>query len=851
MVNRLCTLDPYAQIRSDFGKITTGFDRTAAELDSHQAQISKEVQDRVAAVQGHISAIAAHAAAAITLSPVTGLNANNLQTAVEQLRLMLTTIIAGPAPSAAEILASRVGADNIARNSLDILIKEIHAQQLAANTAAVQLKHGQNVINASEAVPVSVTIKGNTLVNLLGKDGNFEVDSNNDGVADGWSKSSYGTAALSTTSKYGFKSQSIIAAEADNDQYRGVTRRNVRYENGKYYLALVDLTTTGNEGILQIWDGAKNLPSPTRQSTTSKLLYIKWQQTSDTTDNGNIQLINYAPKGAVGSVQFDGVRIYEITAEENAKIGVDPDYSGDKLAERYPYVDGVKHATNPVITKVGKNIFDIDRPFALAGTAGTSAVVESPTSLLITSSTSTYNHAKHETYPVLPNTTYTLSYKAVNISGVDAPAVSVRKGSDLTQLTVREVAGDIVMSFNTGPETSIALYFYGSRATASVQQKRYENIQLEIGAVATLYEPHNDDYCYAVTTLAGYGGVNDVLTVRGAETTVLRHWKTDLVLDGSFPWNHYTSTVVAGRKYVVAPKTNFPLSWQDAGECTLVSPAGAPLSNMKLFTSLNAANQMSMGPSSLTVTIANTDSGWGDDFNPYSAEVRAYFYGYKMNNGTFGQLYNGSGTKTWTRWDAVSNAGAVTTVPTAMADGYTPYKLSYQLATPVPEVVPVEGSLANHAGLNLYEVSEGVILREKVTPKVYGNMCYINVDGNKVSSITGTEFKRRTERILSIHRDGGLDLGWVIMTRENAYGKQRAELLPALYDPTAEYTVTYLALDKYNLTAPVVDGALDYQTSSKSVQQALVQRTADAETAITIHDRILAQHTARLLALEA
>lgn len=47
MANRLCTLDPYAQIRNDYSKIETGFDRTATELDNHQAQITtvKEAMD--------------------------------------------------------------------------------------------------------------------------------------------------------------------------------------------------------------------------------------------------------------------------------------------------------------------------------------------------------------------------------------------------------------------------------------------------------------------------------------------------------------------------------------------------------------------------------------------------------------------------------------------------------------------------------------------------------------------------------------------------------------------------------------------------------------------------------------
>jgi hypothetical protein len=59
----------------------------------------------------------------------------------------------------------------------------------------------------------------------------------------------------------------------------------------------------------------------------------------------------------------------------------------------------------------------------------------------------------------------------------------------------------------------------------------------------------------------------------------------------------------------------------------------------------------------------------------------------------------------------------VQTLPTGYATtSWTPYKLSYQLATTVEEVVTVEGAINLHTGGNQIEVSEGVVVREKVTP---------------------------------------------------------------------------------------------------------------------------------------
>ncbi|HBM82018.1 MAG TPA: hypothetical protein DD426_14495, partial [Clostridiaceae bacterium] len=91
----------------------------------------------------------------------------------------------------------------------------------------------------------------------------------------------------------------------------------------------------------------------------------------------------------------------------------------------------------------------------------------------------------------------------------------------------------------------------------------------------------------------------------------------------------------------------------------------------------------------IIVRIPNSDSGWGADYVPTTDEMKAYFYGWKMNNGTFDTLYNGTGTKTWTTMSATSNTGSVTTCPTTMAtDGYTPYRLYYQLAQPEIEDIP-------------------------------------------------------------------------------------------------------------------------------------------------------------------
>lgn len=713
-----------------------------------------------------------------------------------------------------------------AKQSLDALSTRL----TDANTQTTALAPGQNLITASEAGPVAVTVKGNTSVNLLGNVGNFEVDTDGNGIADGWWKLNiYGTHTLeSAGAVYGTKAQRVTAIAEDAAATRGVTlteSARPKLFSGKYYLFLAHVTTDGgatSNAAIRLDDGTTgNYAITSNWSTATKTHCVKISPPSDII--ARVILYNYAPLGSTNWVQFDGARIVEVDAATYALANVDPEFSGEKLAARYPYVDGVKHITNPVITKIGKNNFDINLPFS-----GATALVESSTSLLVSSAASAYYYA-YQKYAVIPNTTYTLSYKASNGFGPDLPAIGVRKGSDInTTIAINEALGDITLSFNTGTETSVYLCLFASRTTAAVQQKRYENIQLEVGSVATPFEPRNDDYLYALTTLAGYGGINDVLTVRGAEATVLRRWKTDIVLDGRWNWTHFLMT---GCKmlYVSGELQDGLMGQQNAifikndGSQLLWSPNDSFSSTLPDQWRINSTNGRVM------ITVGSADSGWSDTFAPSLAEMKAWANGWKMNNGTFGQPYNGTGTKTWTRWDATSNTGAVTTVPTTMAEGYTPYKLSYQLAAPVTEVVQVEGSLANHAGANLYELGEGVVVREKVVPKLDSGLYTIVGKSDSPGYWGAASTSYRSNKLLTVYRDKVKDAwttsaGWA------------ASIRPESFNPIAEYTVTYLALDKYAMTAPIVEGALEYKNNLSGVTSELVKQMADNNTRDTIQD---------------
>ena len=83
---------------------------------------------------------------------------------------------------------------------------------------------------------------------------------------------------------------------------------------------------------------------------------------------------------------------------------------------------------------------------------------------------------------------------------------------------------------------------------------------------------------------------------------------------------------------------------------------------------------------SVDFTVGVSDSGWSDALTPTPAEIKAYFYGWRMCNADGSSPYTG-GTKNWQH--VTDGKGQTATLPTASYAGYTPYKLLYQLATPV------------------------------------------------------------------------------------------------------------------------------------------------------------------------
>ncbi|MDF9858542.1 hypothetical protein M2105_006470 [Paenibacillus sp. PastF-1] len=514
--------------------------------------------------------------------------------------------------------------------------------------------------------------------------------------------------------------------------------------------------------------------------------------------------------------------MYEVTAAEYAAIG--STITDEAVDAYWPYVDGKQHVQGVAITKQGRNML-LGTPDALHA----NAKMNGPYDLTLTA-TATFQKSYMD-IPYAPGATYTI---AANLGGYGA-----RLYITLVDVAGTETAPIVTLTDATqSPVIFIAPVGYSkiraAFSNALTGTFTFKNWQLELGSTPTPFTPAEPQSVILPVALGQIGDVKDSVYSAGTEWMYVERIKKNIILDASLTYAF--STDYTGFKRVSVAGSNMPLP-TTYGNGIVIKSDGKVLKNRKGDTAASEADLFYLYGSGeiVNIYIADTDSGWGETYTPSAAEIAAYFLGYRMNNGTFGTSYNGSGTKTWTVIGATSNTGAVTAVPTSQAPFtafWQPYTLDYVLASAaVPVVIPnAEGSITLHPGGNQISVETGIVQREKVTPvfNVAGaNYWEINRSDPPYSA---SKTSKRLARFIEIY--AGADVMprvWAV----NAMGVSgtdngaRAGIPGAYYDTTKDYYVTYIALDKYALTANVIETAATWRTGLGGVVSDLVLSTAE------------------------
>ncbi|SEM82043.1 hypothetical protein [Paenibacillus sp. OV219] len=686
----------------------------------------------------------------------------------------------------------------------------------------------------AQASTAKVTIYGRTLVNLLGTDGNCEDKSK-------WTFIGNSASDDTTTFVYGSRSIKLVPTSNHN-----IMKRQVALTIGKYYLLMAQAnqspTATGYKIVQRNSDIADGTVDASQNMTidgTWRTGYIKF---SPTVSNPYIGLYRGGSDSVDKTAFVDGFRLYEVDAATYAKIDVDPEYSGDKLADKFPYVDSAKHVQGATVRKAGKNLLSayVDS----LTTSGSQSVPYVLDTFGTGSNKFNLNAAPSQQYSIsftAEGSDALFSIYSVNASGAqESPALYLSPG-----------AGTKNGTFTTRSTTVALVVYLQSNTSAAV---RFSNWQLELGSVATSFKPHNADYIYLQTNLASKpdGSVRDLAYEREGIWYKEKLWVTGVVLDGSAAWSNHAAPLYAGSKRVYLNNTgqNWVASGASEDKSRVTRFDGVIIPNIDPGIVTDAQVISGGGPFNLYMSVSNALTGFGDSYVPSNADWKAYFYGWKMNNGTFGTPYDGTGTKTWTVWNATSNTGAVTTAPTSMAAGWTPYTIDYVLAQSIEEVIlGGEGVISLASGGNQVELLEGVVLREKVVPTTGGSTADYHINAVGVPSASDNPLKYRNSKILKVFKNGVDDTANWSFVVTLAYGSQRVYQSKTIFDASAEYTVTYTVLDKHTYTANAIEAKVEYQSTAKSIQGVIVQQAADNTTQIEILVRSMAEMYKRVKAL--
>lgn len=217
------------------------------------------------------------------------------------------------------------------------------------------VKERYNLMPAPKEVEqklVGTMVKGDDgvereLVNELGVIGGFETDSNGDGLADGFGY--YNATSFSLVDGIGSKK-----AQRFNGGFIDFNSHISKMVHGKYYIIAIDYKKdTATSAELRYYNGSTGAMY-SMTSTESKTLYIKFLRDG----NGSYYSSRIVANSGYGI--FDNLRIYEIDQTTYDKIDVDPEFTGEKLTQKLPYVSSYQSTI--------ENLLDVRkmRPYMLS-----------------------------------------------------------------------------------------------------------------------------------------------------------------------------------------------------------------------------------------------------------------------------------------------------------------------------------------------------------------------------------------------------------------------------------------------------------------------------------------------------
>jgi hypothetical protein len=554
--------------------------------------------------------------------------------------------------------------------------------------------------------------------------------------------------------------------------------------------------------------------NPVTEDREFGISYVKFSPTTTMVTN-----IDLAVEGEGKIAYFNSVRLYEISAEEYALLD---SMTVDEISKAYPYVDTMTNVVNPYVISTSGNLLP---PFSEWDLRKADSV-SNPYKLTKVAAVQ-YDATISPKIRVSRGQTYTLSS---NRNGRMVLGEYKEDGTVLRYLIAEEKDnnGNFSKTVTISSDTDYVIVQLSNMAYSG--SFSFENTMLTPTVEPQPFAPMNRSMWAAECQLAANPvdeTNSDVLYVGDDGLPyVLGKWKK-VTLDGTLNWSIGEATFSGGKQVKVAGMATGAVS--GSGHAVKFDGKYIPGGSTGLTPDLQAVS----ANGNFYISISNVDSGWGDAYAPTADEIKAYFLGWKMGwwNSTTQKLDPWDGTQPVheKRWvNLLTGKAMQTSIPTVLAEDYTPYRLQYLKAKPTVEpVTNYETGLTLSKGWNMVEVGSGIVIREKANP-------YPNGDGTYSINTLSNPTKYRVDSISSVFRNNMRDVTYSLERREPS-----SEYVSKLglgfaktsdFDPTAVYHVTYTMLDK-TLTASI-NGSI--ATNLRGTVTDVVQWANDAERRLSV-----------------
>lgn len=549
---------------------------------------------------------------------------------------------------------------------------------------------------------LKASILGNTYNNILKDDGDCESTTP-------WSVTNATSALDSSNKVFSSNSIKITLTSTSGSLYQNVFSK---ISSTKYYFASAYLKNGNATRIIlrMDTDGTSHITQDSSNVTGTSFTRVGIKvQPSDWGTGSTVHYIEAVVFGSVGQYAYvDGMLLTEITSDEYTNLTV------SQLMDKYPFVNSTKSTTPVRVKSVGKNLVrngnGEEGVLTTWSTYGGSTITRDTTNSCFRFTIGVGKSVYAFSNKVVAGQSYKISF-------------TYRKGSSNLFFTIYGELGETVLATQTLSSASFATFsstitptqtgklqlFFTSDSYADIK-----NIQLESGTTATTYEPYTESVAYIDWETVGEGRsvgngaskVSDTIDVNnGVYTKNISNWVT---LDGSKTWGFEGDYVGYKSVQILSDFTDALFSNNVSPDrSTCIKYNGLKLNHGLIVSS--ADYHILYGDNRLYISISDTDSGWleswasGTSFTgmTWANLIKAYFYGWKLttaNTNVASCVWTGIASGT-----TKSGASGYNDVISTLDAGFTPYKMAYQLATPVVTYIMANTLQSNPSGSIIVE----------------------------------------------------------------------------------------------------------------------------------------------------